>query len=400
MQPPGTPQADCQYSDRTDGAWRCPLPALPGSTDHHCIMHEVNPEKSAEDFEQALRKMLEIQYHDFRGYVFPRAVAFDGHDFAPGAIFSNARFLGKASFKGCSLGTQASFEGAEFLQPVEFDRATSDCANFKGASFRNRSHFGHCEFGYTTFESVHFAGEAEFMGSLFRSRSVWDDARFDSRAGFTDTTFRKSASFARCHFGGDAEFWDAFFGGEFEIVETQFHKRLFLHGARFGMYLLIRDASIPDRSDLLYTLKRAETQFRQHGWTRPASDLFLQQQQIIRRSLPWTRPRKYLHFALFGLCGYGERPFWLLAWWGGLICAFAAVFSCYHTPPPSTCSLQALSASLRLSILTFTTAGIGTWPLPYDSPIWTFICLESLLGAIMIALFVMTLGRKMMGELS
>jgi len=109
---------------------------------------------------------------------------------------------------------------------------------------------------------------------------------------------------------------------------------------------------------------------------------------------------------LDGLCAYGERPMRVLGWGVLVIALWAFVYSCNpgyiesgNGPMPSS-----TVDSLYFSAVTFTTLGFGDFKpkaLHYPEPGWWMkpvVATEALLGAVLMALFLVTFARIMMRE--
>lgn len=387
----------CQYRDLSDEEWRCPFPSLEGSRTGYCILHDEDPDKDRHLFDKAVRLRFENKVYDFKGCVFPEVLRWSDRDFGPGALFSGARFAGPVLFENCRFGRQADFSDCHFHHSAEFIDCKMGDGVFRHVVFEKEARFADCDFSGAVFSSSVFGGEASFWGSTFKARFIGDSVTFQAKVSFAETHFSKSADFAKSEFRGDAEFWDAHFGGDAEMFGTKFLGRLLMHGAVFDMCLLLDGISVANRDDLWYVRVRAKAAFREHGLPELEAREFLRERQMVRESYKWADPRKWGHILVYRLCGYGERPSWLVGWWVGLILSFSILFAILGESAILGASVyERLRSSLYLSIISFTTLGIGSWAIPSDSPLWGLICVEAILGVFMMSLFVMTFGRKMM----
>lgn len=115
----------------------------------------------------------------------------------------------------------------------------------------------------------------------------------------------------------------------------------------------------------------------------------------------WSRSffRKLLELIfLRATCGYSERPYFVVSWVFGIIiiCAFL-YYKVGHIESIAQNGLFRLGDAVYFSLVTFFTLGFGgPW---YPSPehwIKYLVASEGFAGAFLMALFVMTFGRRMM----
>jgi len=153
--------------------------------------------------------------------------------------------------------------------------------------------------------------------------------------------------------------------------------------------------------------------YKSHGIPEIAANFRYRELECKRKTLSWKRdPFKKLWRTfkwLFG--GYGERPFWILGWWFVVIIVATLIMYFFDgVPSPRATSLVSRYLSLAENPLTgfsyaayyglvsFTSLGYGGW---VDEPAntWKFFGLGiSLLGAILIGLFVVYLVRVIIRE--
>ncbi|MDD3626563.1 MAG: potassium channel family protein, partial [bacterium] len=96
------------------------------------------------------------------------------------------------------------------------------------------------------------------------------------------------------------------------------------------------------------------------------------------------------------LSGFGEFPLLVLCWWFGIICLFGFIFWKSRGLVFDNGNLVSdLLNSFYFSIVTFTTLGFGDIH-PESILVKILASTEALIGAFMMALFVVTFSRKML----
>jgi uncharacterized protein YjbI with pentapeptide repeats len=153
---------------------------------------------------------------DFNGRHFPRPASFlhatfhgeaqfAGATFERGCTFSSATFAQLATFEAASLTQHAFFSSAEFLAG----------ASFTGANFPSGADFSHARF----LDGCAFTG-ARFGDALATIRRAvrFDGATFEGLADLEHSTFYSPASFAVAQFNGEARFMRAAFHDETRFV--------------------------------------------------------------------------------------------------------------------------------------------------------------------------------------
>ena len=128
------------------------------------------------------------------------------------------------------------------------------------------------------------------------------------------------------------------------------------------------------------------------------SGKFYYREKLIEKKLHKKNKRwgKWISSNLYHyLAGYGEHPLWVLWWWFVTILFFGSI---YWTGGISR-GVEAVQwyENYYFSVVTFTTLGFGD--IQPQAGMWHIqLCamIEALLGAILMALFILTFGRKMM----
>jgi len=101
----------------------------------------------------------------------------------------------------------------------------------------------------------------------------------------------------------------------------------------------------------------------------------------------WGDSIKRLGFEIYhSLCGYGEKPLWVIAWAAVVIVTLAGVY---------TASELTVLDSLYYSAASFTALGYGSWVDITEGWVKGIGLLEAFIGVFMMALFLVTFVRKM-----
>jgi len=158
------------------------------------------------------------------------------------------------------------------------------------------------------------------------------------------------------------------------------------------------------------TFKELETIYRnlkqsmqRHGDYSKAGDFYYREIECRKKamrekrfSLNWFK--SFGHSLLKYTCGYGEKPERTALSSFLTILVFAFVYwsiSCLQYPEDVHTALEKVVSSLYFSFVTFTTLGLGDIH-PVNSLGRSLVCCEAVIGAFLIALFVVVFARKMM----
>jgi len=354
--------------------------------------HAENPpefsEQQAREFWTKARKKVEAGDCDFAGWRFPED--------PDGVGFKNISFS-HAQFDGTTFGGDARFDRATFKGDVSFD----------GATFR-----GHAAFGAATFE-----GDTSFEGATFEGSASFE-AMFEGDTWFAGAKFGGEVLFDRVTFQGDVWFYGATFKEDVLFYAAKFERSATFELAEAGSVHLLypwdtpRPFRYPEAGESAYRLAKRCAQ-RQGNYRRAGHYHYAEQCAINSRDRkracwrPWRRNfwkrRKSPLWAwgefLVGrlLFGYGERPLRVLIAAVAVILCWAAVYwfggVVAVTPEGGqivTC--HEFTASLYFSIVTFTTLGYGDLRPPPNLRLVAGA--EAMLGAGLMALFIVSLARK------
>jgi uncharacterized protein YjbI with pentapeptide repeats len=365
--------------------------------------------------------------------------------------FSSARFLGPADFNSVAL-KDAVFWEAEFHQ-LSFSRAKIEGnAHFERARFIGAAHFLSSDFGATAnFSAAAFSCTASFEDAQFRGSSNFTDALFAGEATFDRTRFIKDVSFSSAQFKEKAQFMGAVFcedlkarGARFtescDLTASEFHRMLSLEDARIHTMRLfsasfgrdsrislqgadfdrlevrwesIKDWLVYDGAVYLALIKN----FKNLEWFDDADDCYFQyrkrsqaEKKLFAReagglAVNWS---KLLDCLAWISCGYGVRPSYTVYLSILLIVLFAGLYWTgdsivvehinstavgSHLAPADEMQSLSFADHLYFSAMIFTARAQVKW---FPAGVYRYLAtLESILGWLLMALFLVTLGRIM-----
>ena len=279
------------------------------------------------------------------------------------AGFSDAVFSGPVQFGLASFSGLSSFGGAVFADEAVFSLARfSDAAYFSGAKFQKDAFFGLTKFqDIASFQSALFDGDLNFKGGSI-STILLDKAKFgkNSRIILNDTDFARF----KAHWNEIEEHvvWDP--GAYLALVNNY-------HGLGWSA----------DEDDCYYQYRSLNQGKKQWGWSK-AIDL-----------LAWLS------------CGYGVRPGYAVAWSLLTILAFGLVFwrgdgirrSAKPLYEPAEEDSVPERVTMRNALFFSTMVFLSQGPIDF-LPVGRhryYVILEGISGWLLLALFLVTLGRVM-----
>ncbi len=345
---------------------------------------------------------------------------FTGAKFDGGACFTYAKFDGDAYFSNAKFGGAAhlgaKFGGAAFFGDANFDEAV----DFRSAGFSKGAYFRHAK----------FSGPADLRSAGFSGNADFSHAKFNGFANFGSTEFAGSTYFPDVEFGGRASFWKAVFHQEATMRDAVCHgvfrlappdgwprstRRPFvLRGQGHDAYRMAKQ-SAADRGDYQLAGKYhyAEQSIRctarwVSGWQRLRHPKIPESEknrwarfkarclQIVRGLSICVGALGEMVFARF-LFAYGERVRGILA--ATALVIFGWSFIYYHSGIVVGRTAEGVSIlthgfrdCLYFSMVTFTTLGYGDMKPIEAIRIWA--ATEAMLGAFLMALFVVGMARK------
>ena len=332
---------------------------------------------------------------------------------------------------------QEIFEGLKAYRwedgGIRLFRAEMNDVNFTEAVFSGDVLFSEASAGRAVFSGSQFQKNASFAGSRFREEAFFDQAVFSGTAQFSSTVFVAEVSLHAVLFCREAAFASSEFQSIARFDSARFQGGLDLSGAKIHI-IRLRDAAVSGRIDLHNAeFMRLEARwpvlshhlaydgaaylalvknFRNLEWFEDADDCYYQYRRASqsakgffvrsgkRASINWAKLSDALAWIS---CGYGVRPrhtvflsgilivlFALIYWMGGGI-----VVEPLNGSGPSIGSQAALDFHdyLYFSAMVFTAKTQVKW---YPVGIYRYIAtIESVLGWLLLALFLVSLGRTM-----
>ena len=354
---------------------------------------------------------------DFWGAHFYGAYCQDTHFY--GAYCSEAHFDGANCYK-------AHFDGAD-CRKAHFNDADCFEAHFDGANCQD-THFDGAYCGWAHFDGAncyeaHFDGahcrEARFDGADCNS-AIFDGA--DCRkAHFNDADCRNgSFENAKC---GATNFeeancrWAKFDGAYLKWAN---YSKTKLYGVNFEnskvdsntqFDTILKDETVQDKvedeedkwfewSDMVETYIQIKNAFKNRGYYDEAGHYYFREMHCRRMALPKEKIfRRAWEWFKEEALGYGERPWNMLkviVITIGLFAFFPYFFSdCIRNGAQTT--QWDILRSLYFSTVTFVTLGYGDFS-PQTLGAQVITAFEGLLGVVFVALFVVSLGRKIIRD--
>ncbi len=362
----------CQFKDEYNLSYKCPEFALEDSEKGYCIFHEPQEDKDIKKFNEGIQRKFDKKDYGFIGYWFPVSFPFSPqYTFEGWANFEKVTFKEKANFKKAAFKEWANFTGATFQEEPHFIGATFEkWADFIGATFKEEADF----VGAT------FKEEADFGGATFKERADFIGATFEKRADFRGATFKK---------------WVDFRGATFK-------KSIFLDKIE------IKD---PTYADILF--RKAKILWHNEGNYVEEGECHYQEMDYIRKQKNGFF--RYFLDNIFHRClhGYGEKPHRVIIGAAAIVIVCAFLFMnfgigetrlaendlpTYSIPRIllyylSLSDLANIGRYFYFSAVTFTTLGYGDLR-PVHPVSHVISSIEAFVGMFMMALFVLTYGRK------
>ncbi|NPV62740.1 MAG: hypothetical protein HPY61_08950 [Methanotrichaceae archaeon] len=314
------------------------------------------------------------------------------------ANFEFTHFLKDADFTGSSFNTYGSFEGTVVdgyadLHATLFDNG----ANFYSSSF----------LGPANFERSYFSMDSIFSDASFRKEANFVDAKFSGPTYFDSSRFEGDVSFDNAQFLSSADFRGAAFDEDLSLNSTKITK-MDLEGAVFGegskLFLAKADINrlmVPweaienvlsyDTSAFLSMVKN----YKDLGQSSDANDCYYVYRHLNQMHKE-IGASKFLDVVAWLSCGYGVRPHYALYCGAFIILLFSIAlflgrgvhgFEDLH-------GWHLAVASLYYSTIAFTANSKG---LPFNGHYKYLGIAEGIIGWLLMALFLVTLGRLMIG---
>lgn len=323
------------------------------------------------------------------------------------SYFSSGRFLGDALFSNVIFEGSVDFSSASFMDRANFFLSRfENTAGFDSASFRGPVQFGLTKFGgLTSFCDALFYGDTDFVLSSFSDAVNFSGARFMDKAIFGLVKFEDVASFQNATFEDDLNLKssristlmlsDAVFGKRSRILlnDADF-SRLKGHWSQIGDHLAYDAGAFTSMVD----------NYRGLGWHQDEDDCYYKY-RLMSQSEEGPGWSKAIDVLAWLSCGYGVRPSYTVAWALLTILAFALIFWLGDGIRRSAKPLQGTSeidsvpekATFRSAFFFSTMIFLSQGPIDFlpTGKHRYFVILEGILGWLLLALFLVTLGRVM-----
>jgi len=352
---------------------------------------------------------------------FNRVADFESVWFDKFATFYNATFMGDVQFAFSEFnGAYANFESAQCIGDVYFygsqfnsyctfsDARLEKNADFHATKYSNGVGFFHTQFfGPANFARSRFIADSIFSQAHFNDTANFLIANFDGPAFFNDTEFCGDANFDNAQFQAHTDMSYAAFKGDLKMNSTKI-ARMVLDGSAFSegsrLYLAkadinrlivswsqIRDILSFDTAAYLSLIKN----YKDLGQGSDANECYYEFRYLnqARKPLGFS---KLLDILAWITCGYGVRPHYALLCGLGIILIFSIIYwtgrgvEGFH----DIHGHQLMIASLFYSTIAFTANSKG---LPLRGRYKYLGIAEGIVGWLLMALFLVTLGRLIIG---
>ena len=364
----------------------------------------------------------------FSGTLFKDNVSFEDAAFGLDAFFNAARFRGRADFNYSNFDSysyfQATlFEGDALFSDVDF----SGAVDFTAATFSRQANFIRSRLTEPYFGYANFTGPAQFGLARFSGLSSFGDALFVDEAGFSLARFSDAAYFSGAIFQDLALFGLTKFEDIVTFQEARFQGDLNFKGGSISA-LLLDKAVLADGSRIILNdtdISRFRARwdeikdnvawepgaylalvenYRRLGWSRDEDDCYYQYRRLSQADKRWGWS-KIIDILAWLSCGYGVRPSYALAWSLLTVLSFGLVFwwgdgirrSSRPLSGPAEEDSLPERATLRNALFFSTMVFLSQGPIDF-LPVGRhryFVILEGIAGWMLLALFLVTLGRVM-----
>jgi uncharacterized protein YjbI with pentapeptide repeats len=355
-------------------------------------------------------------------------VSFEDAIFSEDASFNRARFQKEANFNYSDFNSYSYFASAEFLGDAFFsDVDFLAASDFSAASFAGQANFFSSRMSALTFSDAHFTGPAQFGlasfsglssfgGSVFADEAGFGLARFSGAAYFSGAKFRGLALFGLAKFEDIVSFDHADFSGDLNfksasIATLLFEKatlgkasRIILNDSdilRFKAHWnVIDDHVVWDPGAYLALVEN----YRRLGWSNDEDDCYYQYRWFDQINAVWGWS-KIVDILAWLSCGYGVKPGYAALWSLLVILIFALIYwnedgirraaKPLHEPAEKYAipGQVTMRNALFFSTMIFISRGPNEF-LPIGRNRY-FVIIEGIIGWLLLALFLVTLGRVM-----
>lgn len=401
-----------------------------------CIFQEIDFEntifcKSADFSGSVLREKTNFEKSHFKMDAF-----FNGTQFEKYAQFNHVKFCSEVSFERATFNSSSYFKNAMFRERANFIEA-----KFRGdiyfieAKFENEANFHKTEFGkyisketvsgWTEFEAAEFKMDANFSGSEFRGYTSFIKAKFNRNSDFQEAQFISNKeekvwiSFYEAKFSETANFLGIHFSkyvnfgrSKFSILELHWHDIKDFVDPSQGESPKNQTELASQEKDAFYLA--LVKNYKDLGWFKDADDCYYQyrtdsknSKKMIRgKNLNWS---KFMDYVAWFSCGYGVRPSYTIFMGIIIILIFGGIFELGNAikSEPSILDKSGVNNSLsnipKQDISFIDSAYFSFMAFLGKSPRnlfaygnFGYVALaENIIGWLLMALFLVTLGRVM-----
>lgn len=333
--------------------------------------------------------------------------------------FADARLEKDADFHATKYSNGAGFLRTQFIGPANFARSHFiEDSIFSKTQFNDTATFLNAKFdGPVFFNDTVFCKNADFTRSNFEdsvfSKTQFNDTasflnvKFDGPAFFNDTVFYRDVDFDNAQFQAPTDMSNAAFKGDLKMNSTKI-ARMVLDGSTFlpdsRLYLAkadinrmivswsdIRDILSFDTAAYLALIKN----YKDLGQSNDANECYYEYRYLNQARKP-VGFSKFLDTVAWLTCGYGVRPHYALFCGMVIILIFSIIYWAgrgvegFH----NIHGHQLIVASLFYSTIAFTANSKG---LPLRGRYKYLGIAEGIVGWLLMALFLVTLGRLIIG---
>ncbi len=422
----------CQWRSKLDPSHVCRVPPEPGS--EFCIFHKPG-EKDLEAFKERLKQQIKGERppeernspYDFAGYIFPRDVVLGSSNLSEKTFAIDSLNTETVDFNECQIAGDFKVTLKElgkttllFLHAKVSGSYRCPGLVCRGLSLQN------AEIGkITDMRGCRIKGEVDFRETVIGGDILLSEAQIGGAVLFNRSQIEGDVALSRTEIKGSIAFREAKIGGRMSFDETAMKGPTDFEWCEAGRIWLGKDrpSLIGKRRLGIATLKDKRTGYsfwvfarllleNERNWDR--ADCARYFERIWKWKRGWKRlregpfwrwftyPLSYIADFLFLrlATAYGASLYRVFVSWALVIGTFATV----HVLNGSSLDLLSPGASgsqigfwraLYFSIVTFTTLGYGDIrPAP---GLGSALCAaEAILGATLIALTVLVIGRKFM----
>jgi uncharacterized protein YjbI with pentapeptide repeats len=354
----------------------------------------------------------------FEDAQFDKDASFNWAWFEKGADFNYSRFGYYTYFSGAQFLGEARFSSVEFQGVLDFSNAIfADKANFFGSTFESAASFTNASFsGQAQFALTRFGGLSSFGEALFGNEANFELARFADAAYFSGAKFRGDAIFGLTKFEDIVSFQGATFQGDLNFKGGKISTllldegdckddcRIILNDTDFNRLRVpwreIEDHVVWDPGAYLALVDN----YHRLGWPGDEDDCYYQYRSMNQAHAGWGWS-KAIDVLAWLSCGYGVRPGYAVAWALLTILIFAILFwrgdgirrSAKPLQGPAEKDSIPERVTFRNALFFSTMVFLSQGPIDF-LPVGRhryYVILEGIMGWLLLALFLVTLGRVM-----